>query len=70
MQVKISNLKNRIDKNIDELQKDINLTQNISEAIGRLIEMDAQDSLIKSWIKSTDDIISNIEEKLLLIENS
>ena len=68
MQNKIQNLKYRIDKNIDELQEEISLTQTISEAIDGLLEMNAQDGLIKAWLKGIEDIILDIEKKLEEIE--
>lgn len=70
MQNKIKYLKYRIDKNIDELQKDIELTQTISEAIEGLIMMDANNALINAWLRGIDDIILSIENKLKEIEKN
>ncbi len=69
MKNKIIELKNRIDQNIEELQKDIGLTKNISDDIKRLLDMNAHDDFIKNWIQTIDDVIFNIETKLIVIES-
>ena len=64
----LKTLKQRIDKNIIELQKTHPYSKEISETISMLIKRDASDAMVQLWIKGVLDLITNIEDILICLE--
>ena len=62
------NLKQRIDENIDELQKKCLLTKPLLKMINSLLEDNTSDREIYQWLEEHDNIIFAIEYNLKLIE--
>ena len=70
MLTKLKTLKQRIDKNIIELQKIHPYSQNISEALSILIKQNASDTMIRLWMRGSLELVTNIEDVLVYIEQN
>lgn len=56
-------LKTRIDKNIVKLETIVPHSKDISNDIEILLQKNADDTMIQSWLKSIDDFMILIERK-------
>jgi len=68
MRSKLIELKYRIDKNKKEIQRKSVLINPIIEMIDNLLQKNLSDEKIEEWFYSVDNVISSIENTLLIIE--